>query len=281
MHVGATAVSNSEKTELVTVHYSHVLCEGTEELLEYCQKVSLSLDDGSAILEEATVAGVVCAEATEPPSPCLPTEAPTGPSECTSSDVRIMGDGETLQYCYNGYWTGFCTMTHHEAMVACKQLGYTDYTCTCITKLIIIITFLHIGGLVYRDDYQYTSELTNSLVKNISCSGRESTLSECTVHEGDCLTQCPRNIGLKCFGKHTVVYSRLMSMFVIEPTGCGEGAVRLNGGDIEQEGRVEVCVNGVWGSICDYGWDKTDAHVICKQLGYAELDTEVTMITGM
>ena len=47
--------------------------------------------------------------------------------------------------------------------------------------------------------------------------------------------------------------------------------MRLNGGNIEQEGRVEVCVNGVWGSICDYGWDKTDAHVICKQLGYAEL----------
>ena len=133
---------------------------------------------------------------------------------------------------------------------------------------------------MYRDDYQDTSELTNSLIKNVSCSGRESTLSECTVHEGDCLTQCPRNIGLKCFGKHTVVYSTLMSMFVIEPTGCGEGAVRLDGGDIEQEGRVEVCVNGVWGSICDYGWDKTDAHVICKQLGYAELGTEVTMIVG-
>ena len=47
--------------------------------------------------------------------------------------------------------------------------------------------------------------------------------------------------------------------------------MRLKGGDIEQEGRVEVCVNGVWGSICDYGWDKTDAHVVCKQLGYAEL----------
>ena len=47
--------------------------------------------------------------------------------------------------------------------------------------------------------------------------------------------------------------------------------MRLSGGDIEQEGRVEVCVNGVWGSICDFGWDKTDAHIICKQLGYAEL----------
>ena len=30
---------------------------------------------------------------------------------------------------------------------------------------------------------------------------------------------------------------------------CPEGAVRLVDGDIEQEGRVEVCFSGVWGSI--------------------------------
>ena len=49
-----------------------------------------------------------------------------------------------------------------------------------------------------------------------------------------------------------------------------EGMVRLVG-VIEQEGRVEVCSNGVWGSICDQNWDQTDAHVICQQMGYAEL----------
>ena len=49
-----------------------------------------------------------------------------------------------------------------------------------------------------------------------------------------------------------------------------EGMVRLVG-VIQQEGRVEVCSNGVWGGICDQNWDQTDAHVVCQQMGYAEL----------
>ena len=49
---------------------------------------------------------------------------------------------------------------------------------------------------------------------------------------------------------------------------CPEGAVRLIDGDIEQEGRMEVCSNGIWGSICSYGWGTSDAYVACKQLGY-------------
>ena len=42
-------------------------------------------------------------------------------------------------------------------------------------------------------------------------------------------------------------------------------------GDTLLEGRVEICYQGVWGSIADDLWDRNDAIVVCRKLGY--LDT--------
>ena len=50
---------------------------------------------------------------------------------------------------------------------------------------------------------------------------------------------------------------------------CTAGPLRLVGGNVANEGRVEICLNNVWGTVCDDGWSTTDATVVCRQLGYS------------
>ena len=54
--------------------------------------------------------------------------------------------------------------------------------------------------------------------------------------------------------------------------GCTTGDVRLAGaGTSSTQGRVELCNNNQWGTVCDDSWMAPDATVVCRQLGYSRI----------
>ena len=94
------------------------------------------------------------------------------------------------------------------------------------------------------------------MLGNVRCNGSEYKLIDCTYNEHT--TACDHNHDV------TVCCHDVCSV---------HGDLRLVGGRAPSEGRVEVCVNGAWGTVCDnnYGFRTAAAaytNVTCRQLGY-------------
>ncbi|XP_023812023.1 CD5 antigen-like [Oryzias latipes] len=147
-------------------------------------------------------------------------------------EIRLIGPNVCsgrVEVLHNGVWGTVCddSWDLNDAAVACRQKG-----CGSALSALPLAYFGAGTGQIWLDD--------------VLCKGNESDLSQCT-HNGYGINNCGHgeDAGVIC---------------------AADGEIRLIGPDL-CSGRVEVLHNGVWGTVCDNGWDINDAAVVCRQMG--------------
>uniref|UniRef100_A0A8C2GXW8 Soluble scavenger receptor cysteine-rich domain-containing protein SSC5D n=1 Tax=Cyprinus carpio TaxID=7962 RepID=A0A8C2GXW8_CYPCA len=82
---------------------------------------------------------------------------------------------------------------------------------------------------------------------SVNCVGNETILSACE-------------------SRRTGMYDHSKDAGVI----C-DPSLRLINGHNPCFGRVEVLYNGIWGTVCDNGWDLSDAAAVCREMGCGDV----------
>ena len=100
----------------------------------------------------------------------------------------------------------------------------------------------------------------------MACTGSEETLLDCDRNTYGVLHCHSYEVaGVECEG--TFDYKQFCIVH-INIAHCTDGDIRL-GDSAVFRGRVEVCINGTWGTICDHHWTQQEASVVCAHLGYS------------
>ena len=120
-----------------------------------------------------------------------------------------------------------------DAEVACRQLGF--FASGSISQRLSAVP--DGTGQIWLDD--------------VNCLGTETRLIDCPANPLG-IQNCAHNedAGVSC-----------------QTTSCTQGAIRLQGGTTANSGRVDICNNNDWGTVCDDLWGNVDARVACVQLG--------------
>ena len=136
----------------------------------------------------------------------------------------------------------------------------------------IIVGVISLGATVLTDVPPGTFGI---FLDNLGCTGTESRLIQCP-HNGVNVHNCQHfeDVGVRCLESLT---STSTNIVLVKPspkpfcsyTDCTNGDIRLIGGSTSFEGRVEICYNNNWGTVCDDQWGTPDATVACRQLGYS------------
>ncbi len=161
---------------------------------------------------------------------------------CTDNNVRLVGGLDQFngipQVCANKLWGSICTdnFNSQTASVICGGLNSDK------------IGALQVPSSLFK---LANADTSNTFSLNVTCDHDDCSFAPIS------LSTCASFAGVLC---PSILDSGAERV-------CRSGEVRLGGGVDASQGRVEVCFNNIWGTVCDDSWDDNAAAVVCRQLG--------------
>ena len=183
-----------------------------------------------------------------------------------------------VEVCVEGAYRTICddSWDNNAASVVCRQLGFSPYgervrVFCCVMN---VSCFAHCSGAVGVKSGLYGDSSIPVALQDVQCSGSEENIFNCNKTVPDEPLSC-QNVEVECQGMWTCIpathtHHPLSRIALSTPeANCSDGEVRLVGGKEEGIGRVEVCLNRAWGTVCGIGvgFGAEDAQVVCRELG--------------
>ncbi|KAJ7389490.1 hypothetical protein OS493_031462 [Desmophyllum pertusum] len=194
------------------------------------------------------------------------------------NNVQCTGQESSLFSCLHDVWGSHLGANNHKAGVVCKGQGVRLVDSGPIKSQGRIEVF-HKGiwGQVCRSNSR-SQQLSQVVCRQLGYEGAEQGPYGTPFGAGVMAwmnnVRCTGNETLLQECKHNIAFQTGYSRSYVASAICTP-SVRLVKGRSVKEGFVQVYYNDTWGWICDKQWDKNDADVVCRMLGYEESSSAV------
>ena len=100
----------------------------------------------------------------------------------------------------------------------------------------------------------YPDDVLDSGLSQVQCDGSEMSLLQCNINYLSPAIPSPKDAAVVCQARSTPI------------SNCSNGDIRLVNGTTVLEGRLEICINNAWGTVCSQGFTRDEARVVCVQM---------------